>query len=67
MNHAVTIADVLFILGTIIGLIAGAIGVLMIAAAGMSDAGDDGTGSRGCIVLVIGGLLCAGCIGGLFL
>lgn len=57
MNHAITIGGLLLSIGALGGLITLAIGTLMMFAAGMSDAGDDGTGKQGCIVMVCGALV----------
>lgn len=60
MNHAITVGGLLLALGVLVGLIVSALGLLTIFAAGMSDAGDDGTGAVGCAVLVAGAALLAG-------
>jgi hypothetical protein len=62
MNHAITIGGLLFSIGAFVGLLMAAFGLLMVFAAGMSDASDDGTGGQGCVVFIIGVVLLIGCI-----
>lgn len=62
MNHAITVGGLLLALGGVAGGIAVFFGGLMLAAASMSDAGDDGTGGKGCAVMAGGALLIAGCL-----
>jgi hypothetical protein len=54
VNHAITVGGLLACLAAIGGLIAVAFGLLMLFAAGMSDASDDGTGGKGCTTSVAG-------------
>lgn len=67
MNHAITIGGLLLSIGCFGGVAAAGIGLLMVMAAGMSDAGDDGTGSSGWAVLIAGVVVAALCIAGLVL
>jgi hypothetical protein len=67
MNHAITIGGLLLGLGAVGGVLAACLGGLMVMAAGMSDAGDDGTGGAGCAVLIAGAIIAALCIAGLVL
>lgn len=57
MNHAITIGGLLLGLSLIAGFITFASGILMMFAAGMSDAGDDGTGKSGCITMAVGAVM----------
>lgn len=66
MNHAITIGGLLLGIGAFVGFGCAALGVLMMFAAGMSDATDDGTGKSGCICLVCGILVAAACLLALF-
>jgi hypothetical protein len=67
MHHAITVGGLLLSVGVIVGLIAAGLGLLMVFAAGMSDAGDDGTGGTGCAVLAGGVILTGLCIAGFLL
>lgn len=68
MNHAVTLGEILVVIGCIVGLLAAALGALMFMAGGMSDSpsAGDRAGKQGCIVAIVGIiLLCAsiyGCV-----
>ena len=67
MNHAITIGGLLLGLGIVGGALAAMLGALMVAAAGMSDAGDDGTGGTGCAILIGGLVVAALCVAGMLL
>lgn len=60
MNHAITLLDLLLFFGAICGLIACAIGLLMVMASAMSDAGDDGASGNGCMIFVAGVVVLVG-------
>lgn len=62
MNHAITIGGLLLSLGVLAGLLTLAAGTLMMFAASMSDAGDDGTGKNGCICMICGALIAVACV-----
>jgi hypothetical protein len=66
MHHAITIGGLLLALGILGGLLAAALGLLMLFAAGMSDAGDDGTGGKGCVTALVGIAVAIACIVGMF-
>lgn len=67
MNHTITVGGLLLAVGVMGGLLAALFGALMFFAAGMSDAGDDGTGGKGCALFAGGLVVCIGCILGLVL
>jgi hypothetical protein len=67
MNHPITVGGLILFVGALAGFLACGFGVLMFSAAMMSDAGDDGTGTTGCITFVAGAIVCLGCIAGLLL
>lgn len=66
MNHAITIGGLLLTIGCLGGLVAAGIGLLMIFAGMMSDAGDD-TSGPGCITFVVGVAVLVGCVAALVL
>jgi hypothetical protein len=65
LDHPITLGGVLLALGFVAGLFAMAFGALMVFAAGMSDAGDDGTGGKGCAVFIVGLAILISCIVGI--
>jgi hypothetical protein len=66
MHHAITIGGLLLSLGILGGALATVLGLLMLFAAGMSDAGDDGTGGKGCVIALVGIVLAIACLVGMF-
>jgi hypothetical protein len=66
VNHSITIGELLLALGALAGLGTVAVGALMMFAAGMSDAGDDGTGKNGCLFMLCGALVAVACLLWLF-
>jgi hypothetical protein len=66
VNHSITLGDLLLGLLLIAGLGGIAFGALMVFAAGMSDAGDDGTSKQGCVTALFGIVACGASLALLF-
>jgi hypothetical protein len=64
MNHAITIGDLLLCFGALIGVVCAAIGILMFAAGGMSDAPElgDAAAKQGCVTALVGLTVLVGCM-----
>lgn len=65
MDHAITLGGLLLFLAVIGGLVAAVFGTLMMFAGGMSDAGDDGTSGKGCVIAIIGAIIFGAALFGL--
>lgn len=65
MNHAITVGDVLGVLGIIIGVVSAVVGALMALSGGFVPApgpDDEKLSAQGCITFIVGAALTVGCI-----